>query len=53
VGGAVALTAGVQISQTLASDFIGVKHVHSEQRIYDYDLAGTSTRANRGLFPTR
>lgn len=49
--GAIATTAVFYASQSALNSVLGVRSVHPEQYIYDFDLAGMSTRENRDLFP--
>ena len=50
-GAAIVVTLGFYGSQAGLSAAIGVRQVHPEQYIYDFDLAGMSVRENRDLFP--
>ncbi len=51
VVGAIAITGVFYGSQIGLNSLMGVQSVHPEQYIYDFDLAGMSTRENRDLFP--
>ena len=51
VGGALAGTLVLYVSQTGLRAALDVVNIHPEQYNYDYDLAGMSTREHRDLFP--
>ena len=52
IAGAATFTLVLYLSQSALETVIGVQNVHPEQYVYDYDLAGLSTREHRDLFPT-